>query len=152
LCVFCFRFFFVFATKKTVRSTLLDFEIVVIDFFSHNFFFETLCEHWQKLFLVVFLGKRALCALRKKKPKKQNKNGSYQADRTQIYWRQSTAKAASHKGCTQICASHRRRKEAAPLPPWNCRVARNSAIPEEYGTVDSKTAVPETRARNCARF
>ena len=38
-------------------------------------------------------------------------NGSYQADRSQIHWRQGAPQAARHQGSTQECPSHRRRQE-----------------------------------------
>ena len=74
--------------------------------------------------------------------------GPYQADRPQVHRWQGPAQAARHQGRPQVGPGHRRRQEAAPLPPRHGRPPRDPPLPEVDRAPHPQAPVPAPRPRD----
>merc|ERR1712179_13925 len=74
------------------------------------------------------------------------RDGSYQTNCPEVYWREGSQEAASHQGCQEECSQHWWRQEAPQIQAWHGCSAGNSTLPEVYRTVDQKASLPKTGA------
>merc|ERR1711963_784056 len=58
----------------------------------------------------------------------RKKNGSYQANRSEIHWRQSAKKTTCDKSCTKKCSRNWRCEETTQIQAGNSSITRNSYI------------------------
>ena len=79
-------------------------------------------------------------------------DGTNQANRPKIYWRQGSTKAVGHQSCTKECTSYWWSQETSSLQTWYCCSPRNPKIPEINWIAHPKTAFPEIGQRNRSRL
>ncbi|KAL5976000.1 hypothetical protein ACLOJK_020330 [Asimina triloba] len=77
-------------------------------------------------------------------------NGPYEADRQEIYRRESPAQAAGDEGGQEVCSGHRRCEEAAPFQARDGGAAGDQEVSEEHGAADKEAAVPEAGEGDCS--
>merc|ERR1711942_194037 len=80
------------------------------------------------------------------------KNGSHQANRQEIHWRESSSEAARYQGCEEVCPCHRRSEEAAQVQAWDRGSQGNQEVSEVNGVAHPQTAIPALSQGDCPGF
>ena len=62
----------------------------------------------------------------------KERDGAYEADRSQVHRRQGPEEAARHQGGPKERTGHRRSQETSPLQAWNSRSPWDPSLPEEH--------------------
>ena len=75
-----------------------------------------LCIKLYPLFPAIFI---FICKLVELVEAKVQKYGSYEADRSQVYWRKGSSQATRHQGGQEERAGNWRSKEASSLQAWH---------------------------------